>query len=562
MADFAGTIPYDELTGPSTTNPDVGDLAEPDYLTTWIASAPASGAGADTQPVSDEAALALTGNDAPGFAFLDFYNHIHISVQTLNLGNVVGLQEHEISIFNGYFVPRELSAVTAIGNEGLTLTEPVTPPYSYAPLQELIYTLAASTSGPPTIDATYTFEFDIGDYLLHVVGVRVVAWYWEANWINPVRERLSWKTDVLDAFDGSEQRMALTLWPRIDYEFVFDVADSERRTFENILAAWGARIWALPLWPDVWLLEQEALSGSSSIAVETSGRDFHVDGLVVLIGEGGKFESAEVETVLADSITVKRPLILDWFAGSRLYPARTARMLDDRSTARPTRNYARGLARFRTVEEVEGEVLNEIVTYRGFPVMLQQPNWRENPQLDYQRKIAERAFGWGQDAWTDESGLAIPVETFQWTMLSRADTNYFRAWCRARRGKQKALWLPTWSDDLVLATEVAPTATNIDVEACGLTNFAQADVHRRDIRIELTDGTVFYRRASGYVTVDEVTERMTIDAALGELVRPQDVERISWMAFSRLDTDSVELSWYHPAAAEATIVMRAPRNDV
>ncbi len=561
MVDVAGNYSFALESGPSTTNPDFGELVEPSYLDGWLYThVYGFGAKANTQPI-DELQQDRDGNYAPAFNFLDFYNRIHISTLVLNLGNVISLQEREISVFNAYFVPQELNDITALDDEGLTLTEPEATPFTFAPLQELIYVLSASTNGPPTIDATYTFDFDVRDFELHVVGVRIVAWYWEANWIAPVVTRLGWLTEILPSYDEHEQRIAKKAYPRMELEFTYDVSEASRRTYENTVYAWGARIWALPIWPDIHTTEAELLDGVDVIPVATNGRDFHVDGLAILIGANGAFESVEVESIAADSITIKRPLVSTWPVGTRLYPARTARMLDGRATGRFTRNYARGLARFKTVEEIPGEAMVETL-YRDYPVMSIRPNWREAPEIDYLRKLTERSFGTGRDDVVDQAELALPQHSFRWTMLDRTACNTFIEWLYARQGRQKAIWLPTWSDDLLLAATVAPAATNIDFQAAGLVHFAAGDVHRRDVRIELVDGTVFYRRLTGFVAVDAATERVTMNAPFGQQVDPDEIESISWMHLVRLDQDVIEISWASAGVAEALIVMKGPRNDV
>ncbi len=236
-------------------------------------------------------------------------------------------------------------------------------------------------------------------------------------------------------------------------------------------------------------------------------------------------------------------------------------MNDPRATGRMTRNYARGVATFTSIEEIVRDPLVE-TQYRNQPVMEAEPNWRDAPDLDYQRKLATLTFGTGRSFIDDEADLALPQQSFHWTMLTRADANYFRSWLYARQGKCRGFWLPTWSDDLVLTAVVSPSGVTLDFEACGLVHFAAGAVHRRDVRIQLTNGTVYYRRLTTPVTVDDNTERATMNAPFGVQVSPQDVERISWMAFVRLDVDTVEITWQSAGTAEAAIVTKAPRNDV
>ncbi|MCR3772054.1 hypothetical protein K3Z88_26610, partial [Pseudomonas aeruginosa] len=64
----------------------------------------------------------------------------------------------------------------------------------------------------------------------------------------------------------------------------------------------------------------------------------------------------------------------------------------------------------------------------------------------------------------------------------------------------------------------------------------------RDIRIELYGGQVFHRRILDVSELNVDVERMAIDSALGTVVRPSDVARISFMTLCRQDSDSVQIT--------------------
>jgi hypothetical protein len=534
----------------------------PDHTEVWESSTSLAGMASRTQPVT-ELAQSRIGSRLDNFGELDWYNRIHIEPLAIDLGNIISTQQRTIKVWNAFFVAHTLNDVVPFNDAGLVLSEPYPTPIIFAPLLQLNYLLNVSTEGPATVDATYTFDWDIEDFTVTVIGVRIVGWPFDANWINPVLERLEWNTNIIPAYDKSEQRRQIREFPRWEWEFTFDVKDQSRRLFENLLYGWGARIWALPIWTDAALLTEDLLAGATLIELEqTAGRDYHVGGIGLILSKDGSFESFEISVVNATSIELQSGLASSWPAGSKVFPARTARLIDPRASGHEHRNYARGSARFRSTEEIERAALEETTTYRGAPVMTVEANWREALEIDYTRAIDIFDPGYGRDSQTDEARLALPVHSFLWTMLSRADVDYFRAWLYARRGRARGVWIPTWSDDLVIVDTVGDTQQNINVEACGLTYYAKADVHRRDVRIQLRDGTVFYRRVSAPVVVDAHTERLTLDTSLGQTLEPEDFERLSWMHYVRLDSDSIELSWDSPDAAEAKLVMKGPRNDI
>jgi hypothetical protein len=547
---------------PSFGNPDFGQLVEPDFTIANAHTFPAfDGVKVDMQPVQEPAEARAPGSHLHMFAFLDFYNRIHVTPLSISLGNIVSNQERDISVWNAYFEPHTLEDIETTAFDGLTLSEPAPTPLVYGPLQERIYTLSVITQGPPTVEAELLFEFDSIDIVVPITGVRIVAWTWEANWQQPVVEKPEWVTDVIESENGNEQRRQLRAAPRVTWEFQFDIEGDQRRFFENVIYAWGARVWAVPVMQDLQYLTQGVAAGLDVIPAQTEGYDFREDGLAILI-YNGKYESIEVQSITPTQLTIHRPLAFTWPRGTRLYPARSARMLDPRAFGRPHRNYVQGTARFKSVEEIALPELTDEHVYRGYPVMAVAPNWRDAPEIDYRRKLIERSFGTGQDDIRDIADIPLPVQTWRWTALSRADAVYMKRWLWTRRGRARAIWVPTFAEDMVLLSTISISSSLMVLKAAGLVHFAAGGVHRRDVRIKLHDGTVFYRRLSDFVTIDDESERVTMNAPLGREVRPDEIEAISWLTLLRLDTDGPEIAWQTAGVAETTIIMKGPRNDV
>ena len=549
----------------SYDNPDLGYRDTIGDVDLWDAPIVDSKVGTlgNTQPV-DEFPIAQAGVRTSSFGWADWFNKVHIQYSVLDMGNLLSTQVVEFEIFSTFFEPRTLLSTTETGTEGLILGLPIPTPIPFAEWESRDFTLTISVDGPPTIEANYLFTFDNRAYSLDVLGRRVVSWFVPPNWQSPITERIEFSTNVIRAFDGSEQRFALRGdAARWFWDFRFNASDRTMRILENVAYAWGPRIWALPLWPQGVALTDDADPGEATIYCPTDNLDFHVDGLAVLttLATPEVYEAIEIASLTSTSITAKRELTGTWPASSTLvYPVRTARMTGTPSMQRFTGGHVYGSVGFRLEEPLRRTPLTE-TTYRSFPVQTSKPDWAADPGIDYQRKLQEVDFGFSAPFVEDESGLSEPVTSFRWFFTTRAATEDFRQWLFARRGRQKAIWLPTFAQDLVVVSTVSNSATNIDVEVAGLKNYAAAGVHRRDLRIEMRDGTVYYRRASAYVEVDGNTERLSIDSPLGVTYQASDFALVSWMALVRLDSDSVEIAHYTGEAAASATVFRGVRNS-
>lgn len=499
----------------------------------------------------------------PRSYFDDYYNRIHIVPSSLYLGSVISTQVRAVDVWNAYMVPKTLTAITG-GAEGIAIDGPATFPMVFGALQLSSWDVSVTTAGPASVAASYAWSFTgEPDALLDITGSRVIAWQFQPDWLRPVIERLEWMTSLARAYSGKEQRMRVRHAPRASWEFSFNVHGQEANMLDAIAYDWQAQVWALPIWPDGGRINAPIVAGDSVVQVDTTTRDYHAGGLALVSNEDGtSYEAFEIAALTDSTVTSYRPLGGGWPSGSPIFPVRTARLAASLNLTRLNAAGVSGIAQFQCTEAIERDAATE-ATYRGFPVMTEEPNWRDRPAYSFGRELQMLDNQLNPDVLVDDgSNLSMPVQAWLWTFGDRAEQDTVRKFLYARQGRYKQLWVPTWSNDLHPVSTIASAANNIDVVAAGLAQFYRAGVHRRDIRIELNDGTVFYRRCSSYTIISSTVERLTIDAVLGITVEPADIRRISWMMLCRLDVDTVEISWNSPATGEVAFSLAGFNNVV
>ncbi|HLD65150.1 MAG TPA: hypothetical protein VJA19_03815 [Pseudomonas sp.] len=512
-------------------------------------------------PVSANARV-IAGQMARSF-FDDVYNRIHISPTQLALGNLVSTQSSPAYVWNAYLEPRTLVAITGL-QEGIALSGQPAPALNFSALQERIWAVFVTPVGPAVLDAAVSWAFENGAVAtLRITGNRVVAFSFAPDWRDGIVERLTWSTDVLQSPSAAEQRRALRLAPRREFEAPVLLDGRERQLFDLAMFGWGAQVWALPIWHDVQMIEGAA-QGTQLIACVTTHRDFRTGGLAMLRSESAfTYEVVEVEGVAAGSLSLKRPTQQPWPAGSRLYPVRTAQLMKAPQMTRLTDQAQRAEVHFLLSEPPECLPALPTTLYRGAPVLELRPNEVEDVSGTWQRLLLELDSGMALPLLTDTANRAFPLQSHAWQNLGRAEQATYRSLLYALRGRQKALWLPTHANDLTLVDAVTPSATTFDIAAIGYTRFASARPGRRDIRLEFWDGSVLHRRITGSAEIGGEVERLVLDAAFGRPVAPADLHRISWMMLARLDQDAIEIQ--HETDAEGVskshVVFRGVRDD-
>lgn len=536
------------------------------YAGPWLPGAQllsSAGAGALSRTMAAAFARTLGGARLTDYTD-DLYHRVHVIPGRLDLGNVATVQTVEATIWNAYFTAHDLSSIEAVDADGIVLTGPAAPT-TVTPLQELHYTVAVDTAGPPVADARYVWHFaGLPASPLPITATRIIPFGWAPDWADGVRERLSWMTGLFRSPTGVEQRRALRLAPRRTFAAPIILEGRERQAFDMALWGWGARVWAMPVWHDVKLLAAPVSAGASSIACATTGREFRAGGLAMLRGASAlETEVVEVESVDAGSLTLARPTISGWPAGTRLYPVVTARLSEQPALARVHDQATRAEVSFLVTVPVDVTPAVPATTYRGRPVLTARPDETEDLTLAMQRLLQVMDNTTGKQAVTDPAGQAFTLQGYRWLLGSRAEHTALRALLYHLQGRFQALWLPTFADDLTLVDPVAPADMGLTVANVGYSRFAGGASGRRDIRIELRSGVVYHRRITD-ASEAGATETLALDSALGAIVNPGDVARISYLALCRLDQDDLELLHETDADGSTTCsaIFRSVRDDL
>ena len=538
-----------------------GDLD--DYAATWInnlvywAALPSPGAQPMTThwPVSTTP-LVKSGTIATSY-YDDFYNRVHVTPRTLDIGNLLSVQTREVSVWNAWITDQALSAIDESGTDSLTESG-VAAPTVFAPLEERAFLVTVTTTGPATIGAEYTFVFPSESPLLAVTGRRVVVFGHAPNWARPVVEKLNWLTDVLLSAGGVEQRIGLRDAPRraLSYELA-TMTRHQTNLLETMLLGWQSRLWAVPVWTDAQTLSADLPAGSLAIPSTTAGYEFAVDGLVLLWAAHDQHEAVEVAAVGASDLTLKTATLADWPAGTRLYPIRLGRLPARQQLVRETGHHLTGSVEFAFDDNVAIAALDSGDMYDGYYVYAGRTNWAEPTEVEFVRQLDQLDYETGH-AWVDDlSGLAAILKSWHWLFKSRAEIVAFRGWLAARAGRRVPFWSISQAVDMEVTAPIGASDTAINIRNIGYQRFLAGRADRRHICIRTTSGTPYYRRITGAADIDAATEQLAVDSALGATLQPAEIESVRFMHLTRMETDAIEIEWHHLGVAEASTMLRS-----
>lgn len=490
-----------------------------------------SGPHTNTQPISENVVNHI-GHRLPSFTD-DFYNRIIIEPGTIDVGNLVSEQFYEINVFNGYFESKELQSLSVQDADGMVISGP-NPPSVWGPLETKQYQITIGTDGPPAIDAQVLFDFIgiIDDIVISISGARIVMLPYQASL--PWSETLEWKTNVLTANDGSEQRIRLRKKARQSVKGVYPVPPDHLAKAFNMAYGWLQRSWAVALWSETQYVGS-VVAGATAIYCDTTKYDFRANGLLCIWQSNNHNEVVEIEAVFADNISLKRVL---------------------------TSNYTTAFVMPVRIGVITGNILRNTNGYSS------------NLKLEYIFKdnielaTSAPAQFLGYDIYFDET--LMPSEVLEDRFIARMDvTDYstgvvdyfppwinnrrgrsvvfinegpeeawtFRKWLHRRAGRLRPYWLPTFENNLRINME-GNVASAIQCHADDYRNLGNAHNH---IAIQFQDGTWQPRTITGHSLENEDLINIALDSPLN--VDATFIRMISFMGLHRLDTDTLDIDW-------------------
>ena len=119
----------------------------------------------------------------------------------------------------------------------------------------------------------------------------------------PIREELSWTTDLATSYDGSEDRIPLNRYPKRIFSgtYSFDDVSAARRHMASMFRL-NQGEFDFPLFQYMVKLKNSVSAGSNTVSVNSLRSDFRV-GRKAVISDGSKYEIRTVASVAANSVT-------------------------------------------------------------------------------------------------------------------------------------------------------------------------------------------------------------------------------------------------------------------
>ena len=470
--------------------------------------------------------------------------HSTLGVDALKLGKIAqdpGAQTFRMfSTFRG--VSNSLNAITGPAGAAWSVTAPTSFPVSLAEGEGLVVTLELDSQKVTNVEQGQILIDLERDAHLEDFSYQVRRLY-DPQPLAPLTERLEFVTDVQTALDGSEVRIAARRVPRQSVVATYALdEDYDRARIENLMTSWQGRVFSLPIWTEMTRLAAAVTRAQSAVVVvSTDYADYRV-GDQVFITDGTNQELMTLAGMTATTLTFTENLTNLYGLNTCVMPVRDAIITEDISGAR----YTLGQQELQITWQIldPGSDLSDTSQWSSLDglVLFDDCNVLTGSTLTERYSIRRTLFDPVQGAQTQRQVSPFNVRRSRkgFRAVGKQGVWKVRQLLHALRGRQKAVWLPTFCDDLTVTSDIAQDTRTITVTDVDFSRYVKGHPGRNVIRVKHTGGTE-YATVIGGSSNGDGTETLTVSDTWATNITAANITRVDLVEKVRLASDVVNI---------------------
>lgn len=385
-----------------------------------------------------------------------------------------------------------------------------------------------------------------------------VLWSPSVDWANGIDETFQFKTTVVTAFNGKEQRRSMRSLPRRQLTFRHTLGHSETQTFDSLIRRFQNRPMLVPQWHLAQTFVQDLQPGQSAIYVDGEVSELVEWGGYVALSYRDRTILVQVESIDTGLVTLVSPVVGSWPAGSKLVPAIRGLLATSQSTSRYTSAAMEAEVTFDMLPQEDRRRLPEAAAPVTFTlhgetreIITQRPNWSQSLSLEDAWEYTNLSYADGPFEITPGQDQGKRLIQARWTFMSQAEIDKFLAVLARLQGSRAACWLPSGQLDFELSRAI-PAGNRIYVKTSALADPHLTEDAATAIAVRLVDGTIRAAQVTQIQTISDDEQALVLDRSIPAASMSQ-VAMVNLLHRVRSGSDNVTLTWLTDSKAEVTI---------
>ncbi|NNA43864.1 hypothetical protein HBO18_06930 [Pseudomonas lactis] len=463
-----------------------------------------------------------------------FFDNVFLTPPVIDAGVVVPGAELGFELWHSFTDAKALAGVTQSGAFGVELNGITSGTlYSFTSIPYVVSLGQASA----VIDYKASFDFGTGSAYTFSLSASVALVMPERiDWSTQPEMSIQYLTEVIEAFDGTEQRIALRDTPRMSLSYLYSMTDEQQYLFDNKLAtATGTML--VPLWPLQCRLSRGISPGDTRIdLIEVSAHLASSE--TILVSEYDRHEILSVESVAGQAVTLKTMAKNDFSESAIVVPLRIACPADESNST----SLLRGFDQHTITYDLDETQIQKPATVDDFerlnarPIFQFRPDRSKDVTTQYNRLRETLDPLIGARSIYDRARGAVKVFGQTFTFFTEAERQRFEDFAELMNGAQGEFYIEGPSQAFELSEDIVVPTYKFKIKSSGYTNFANSNSLAPIAAIKLYNGTTIYRTILNATGNADGTETITTKETTAAL-KTTDIETIVPLYIARFDSD-------------------------
>lgn len=482
-----------------------------------------------------------------------FFDNVFVSPATIDAGLVTGDETYNFSIWHSYRSSLELLGVTEFGNESVDLAG--TKAGSVTSFVSTKYLVSLNQANG---DTSYRAAFDFGpagSYDFKLTASQAIVLHFPIDWSMQPELRHSYLTEVIESWNGAEQRISLRDQPRLSATYQYGLADTDQYLFSNLVGNFSGQ-YLVPIWPmQSELAEPVARFDSKAIVSELSA--WVVPGCRVMLSDADTWEVCLVASVAGGVVTLGDLVKKNYRSGSRLIPVSQAWINEDvSSTAHGMNVEVTGASfDFDEVGLLCPAPVDDFTIFNRKRVLDIRPDRSKDCTVQYKRLRETLDPAIGRRYIYDRLQGAVKYLQFSWRFFGHRARKRFDDFAELERGAQGEFYIESPLIAMHLAKDVEAPTLEITIVQANYKNFLKSHTFAPAIALKLYNGTVLYRNVENAIQGQDNTEVITLQEPVNN-IRIEDVEYIAPLFLGRFESDEFAHTFDTTADSSTTKIIK------
>lgn len=463
-----------------------------------------------------------------------FFDNVFLTPAEIDAGVVVPGAECSFELWHSFTTPQQLAGITQTGAYGIELVGVTSG--SLASFESFDYKISLNQANG-LIDYWAAFDFGTGSaYSFNLKASMALVMPERIDWSTQPEISIQYLTEVIESFDGTEQRIALRDTPRVSLTYLYSMTDEQQYRFDNKLAtSLGSMI--VPMWPLQCQLERAVQPGDASVALDTINAHVMASD-TLLISEGDESEVFSVESVDGRVVTLTSLAKKTFSTSAAVLPVRIAYTPDESNSTSLLRGFDQHSITYDLdeIQTLKPAPVDDFERLNGRPIFPFRPDRSKDITTQYNRRRETLDPLIGARSIFDRAKGAVKILSQTFTFFSESERQRFEDFAELMNGAQGEFYIEGPGQAFELREDIVVPTYKFKIKNSGYSNFANSRSLATNIAIKMYNGTTIYRTILNATGNPDGTETITTKEITAAL-KQADIEAIVPLYLARFDSD-------------------------